>query len=459
VAKGAHRVREGTKDTAIALSSRVAVLLFGIAIQSALAWLLGPDGRGSYAVCLLFGTLLGVVFTFGVDRAGQYFVASRKMEKAEGISSSLLLLLMGSAVGIAVGRALMLTGMDFFNKADHSSFLISLAIVPFVGLNNAFVLYFIGLRRFKWMAVVEVVNIAAHLVLTLVLVLGFGMGVNGALLAIVAAGVTSSGVSVALLRREGALRVVRRTPGAYGRLLSYGARFFVAKLSNVFHFRIGTMILAFFVEPSAIGLFAAASALVMRITIVPKSVETALFSRVAGHSKGRPELVAQAARLSAMTAGVALVLLALVARPLVRVVLSPSFLPAVALVWVIIPGIFLRASTMVMAAYFMGTDRPAVCSFSVGLGTLANLVLLLLLLPVMGLSGAAWAMTGGYLVSSLILVLAFARASGQGFRETWLPTREDVRLLRELPAHLRGSLVRARAGALPGEPKGEGHER
>ena len=169
-------------------------------------------------------------------------------------------------------------------------------------------------------------------------------------------------------------------------------------------------------------------------------------------------MVAQAARLSAMTAGVALLVLALVAKPLVRVVLSPSFLPAVPLVWIIIPGIFLRASTMVMAAYFMGTDRPAVCSVSVGLGTVSNLLLLLVLLPTMGLAGAAWAMTGGYLVSSLILALSFARASGQGLRETWLPTREDVRLLRELPVHLRGSLVRERAAAGPEEPGAGGFD-
>ena len=66
---------------------------------------------------------------------------------------------------------------------------------------------------------------------------------------------------------------------------------------------------------------------------------------------------------------------------------------------------------------------------AVGLATVVNLGVLLLLLPVMGLPGAAWAMTTGYVVSTLVLAIAFRRASGMGFTETWLPRREDASFL------------------------------
>jgi O-antigen/teichoic acid export membrane protein len=174
----------------------------------------------------------------------------------------------------------------------------------------------------------------------------------------------------------------------------------------------------------------------MRVTIVPKAVETALFSRVAGHEEGRPELVAQAGRVSAIVAAVALGVLAAVAVPLVRLLLSAEFLPAVPLIWIIMPGVFLRASTMVYSAFFMGTDRPAVCSVAVGLGTLTNVGVLLLLLPVIGLAGAAWAMTAGYLVSAAVLVVSFRRATGRPVRDTWAIRREDLALLRDVPRYL-----------------------
>jgi O-antigen/teichoic acid export membrane protein len=92
--------------------------------------------------------------------------------------------------------------------------------------------------------------------------------------------------------------------------------------------------------------------------------------------------------------------------------------------------------------FFMGIDRPAVCSWAVGLATAANLGTLLLLLPVMGLRGAAWAMTVGYVVSATVLVLAFRKASGMGFSQTWRPRRDDVLFLRDAAKDsLRGRLA------------------
>jgi O-antigen/teichoic acid export membrane protein len=147
-------------------------------------------------------------------------------------------------------------------------------------------------------------------------------------------------------------------------------------------------------------------------------------------------------------AGVALGILAVVAVPLVRVLLSKEFLPAVPLIWIIMPGVFLRASTMVYSAYFMGTDRPAVCSAAVGVGVLVNVGVLFWLLPVIGLKGAAWAMTAGHLVSAVILVVSFQRATGQPIRETWVLRREDFALLRDVPRYLRQA--GRRGGAVEG---------
>jgi Na+-driven multidrug efflux pump len=60
----------------------------------------------------------------------------------------------------------------------------------------------------------------------------------------------------------------------------------------------------------------------------------------------------------------------------------------------------------------------------------------------MGLSGAAWAMTVGYVVSSTILIIAFWRVSGMGLMETWMPRRDD---LRYLLGTIRSSLIGGRA--------------
>lgn len=440
-------MKSGASDTALALGSRVGVLLFSLAIQSTLAWALGPDGRGSYAVCLLFATILATAFTFGVDRAGQYFSASGKMDVADSVRAMIVALVVGSVLAALLGRAMLELDLSFFGKADRSSFYVALVVVPFIAIQNSLVMILIGMRRMVAMAIVSLTSVVVQLAAALILVLVLRLGVDGALWSIVVAELVTIAVAAAFLRREGWLTTGRTTWSQLTRLLGYGIRYYVAKLSTMVHFRIGTLILAFFVPPMEIGLFAAASQLVARVTIVSKSVEMALFSRIAVDREGRPDLVASSARVTMLAAAALLGFITALSWPIVMILLSPQFARSVPLIWIIAPGILVRSGSNVLMTYFMGTNRPAICSWSVGLGMLANFLAILVLLPVLGLAGAAWAMTIGYAVSGAILMEAFRRSTGMTLLSTWWPRRDDIVMLTEgFRMVARSAFRRIRAG-------------
>ncbi len=440
-------MRNGASDAALALGSRVGVLLFSLAIQSALAWALGPEGRGSYAVCLLFATILATAFTFGVDRAGQYFSASGRMEVSDSVRAMLVALAVGSVMAAVVGRALLELDLPFFEKAGRSSFYVALVVVPFVAIQNSLVMILIGKRRMVAMAIVSLASVLVQLVAALVLVVWLRLGVNGALWSIVAAELVTIVVALAMLGREGWLARGPTTWSHIRSLLGYGVRYYVAKLSTMVHFRIGTLILAFFVSPMEIGFFAAASQLVARVTLVSKSVEMALFSRIAVDREGRADLVAASARVTTLAAAALLGLITALSWPIVVIILSPQFMPSIPLIWIIAPGVLVRSTSNVLMAYFMATNRPAVCSWSIGVGMLVNFLGIVVMLPVMGLAGAAWAMTAGYVVSGAILVDAFRRSTRMKLGETWRPRRDDVVMLADgMRMVIRSALRRRPAG-------------
>jgi O-antigen/teichoic acid export membrane protein len=198
------------------------------------------------------------------------------------------------------------------------------------------------------------------------------------------------------------------------------------------NFRIGTLVLAWFVTTPEIGIFAAAASLVSRVLLIPDAIEAALLPRVASDPTGRTELVSQVSRLSMIVCGLLLAVLVLVSRPLVALLFSRDFLPAVPLIWMIAVGMFMHSGSKVLVAYFMGINRPAVCSWAVVSAVVANFVALMVLLPAIGLPGAAWAMTIGYAARTVVLVLSFRATTRAGFRETWLPRRADIALLKNL---------------------------
>ncbi|MCD4689926.1 polysaccharide biosynthesis C-terminal domain-containing protein [bacterium] len=437
----------GAKDTAVAFTSRIIVLLISLAIQSTLAWLLGPDGRGAYAVCLLFATLLGTCFAFGMDTAGQYFVASKRMSVSEGVWATVGGLLAASLVAVLVGRVLMEFDLAFLAKAPRDSFYVALAVVPFHVVGQGCILLLVGLGRIKWMAVTAIVNAVTQLAAALLLIRWLGLGVNGALLAIVAAGAVNILLGFTAFRREGALKRIRFKLSHTKRIVAYGARFYVARLSSAMYVRVGTMILAFFAPAGDIGVFAAASGLVSRILFVPTSIETALFSRVAADARGRPEAVGRAARVSGLVSGAMLLVLGMLSRPVVVVLLSPEFAKAVTLIWIMIPGVFVRAAAKVLMSYFTGTNRPSVCSWAIGAGMAANIGAIFVLLPLIGLEGAAWAMTIGFVVSSAVLVVAFRRVTGLSLAATWAPRRADIEVLMEVLRDVRSRIGRGRTGS------------
>src|SRR6478735_1631870 len=80
----------GRNETLIAFGVQAWTLVAGLATQSVLAWMLGPAGRGAYAVCLLFAAIMAGVFNSGIDRAAQYFVMSNRQSMSEGTSVAII---------------------------------------------------------------------------------------------------------------------------------------------------------------------------------------------------------------------------------------------------------------------------------------------------------------------------------------------------------------------------------
>jgi len=422
----------GTKDTITIFSAKIVTLLVGIGMQSCLAWFLAPDGRGSYAVCIIFASLLGILCGFGIDVAVQYYVASNKMSVSDGVSVALSYAIAGSLLAVSLGIILMQTRLSFFTKASQESFYLALFFIPVSMLTSFFPLLLIGLRQFKWMAIFSVLQSIAQLIGVIILVGIFSLGVNGALTAIFLTGLIVIALNFIFLRKKYGVILTWPSINHVRLIFSYGIRYYFARFSNILNFRIGTVILAFFVSCSEIGFFAVATQLMAYVIMIPDVLNDVLLPRIAVDSNGRASLVAQSVRLSGTVCGAIIIILLLISKPLVQILLSPAFLPIVPLMWILAPGIFVRSISKITIPYFNGTNHPGISSIAVVLGVATNLVLLAVLLPLMGLPGAAWAMTLGYFVSSFVLIKKFHSISSLTFIDVWKYKRKDITFLTDV---------------------------
>ena len=213
-------------------------------------------------------------------------------------------------------------------------------------------------------------------------------------------------------------------------ILFYGIRYFVARLGTMVNQQLGVILLALVASQDEIGLFAAASALAVRTLIIPESIEISILPRISVESERRKDLVGRAIRISSLFMGVTLGLLVVVSVPLVNILLSPQFLVAVPLIWILVPGIFVQGWSTILMGYFRAVNRPGVVSWCIWAGLVVNASLLLVLYPHMGVSAAAWALALGFAVRAVALMVCYHRISGAGVVETFWPQLEDMALIR-----------------------------
>ena len=406
-------------------TTSVGMLGFGILSQSLLAWSLLPEGRGALAVCVLFASLLSIIPVFSADRGAQYLVMTGKVSVSEGMALALGVCLVASVAATALAFPLIHSGLSFFEKADSDSFLLSLVLVPLISMSIAAELQLAGLRRVVALSAIHALRSVVTVSGIAILVWTLDRGVDGAILAYAASWGVSLVAALWTMRRHCGLTFAPPRLAVLRQGLGYGLRAHATRMGLEIESRLGALALGVLASGAEVGLFAAANAMVRSLEMIPGAVRAALSPRATAGTIERAEMTGLCLRLVCLTtAGAAALLLAL-ATPLVRVLLSEAFLPAVAIIWILAPGILAGACAIMLQTYFNAIDRPEVCGLSVWLGLAAAAGAFAVLFPVLGAKSAAWATSLGLIARTVFLTVMFRRATGVTAVALWLPRRGD----------------------------------
>lgn len=181
------------------------------------------------------------------------------------------------------------------------------------------------------------------------------------------------------------------------------------------------MLGALLAQKGEIAVYGVAVTLVTQLKLVPNSIATALFPRIAGE---RPEeaarFVSKVSRHSTLVAMLGAVGLAVVGPPLVCALYGEAYAASAAPLWILLPGMAVYTVYRVLARYFVALGQQRVNIATQALAVAVNVGLNWALIPSHGAVGAAVASLVSYSLEAVLIAAAFMRASGQGFRETFV---------------------------------------
>jgi O-antigen/teichoic acid export membrane protein len=214
---------------------------------------------------------------------------------------------------------------------------------------------------------------------------------------------------MALLVRQAGGRWWPRWHGAVLRAtLDFGLRSYVANVLQFFNYRLDAFLVNGFLGPAAVGVYNVAVRLAELLWQLPNAVGFVLLPRAAA---SKPEALSRfTRRVFWLTSGVTAAGaagLALLGQPLIVLLFSATFAEAYPALLLLLPGVVLLGGAKVLINDVVGRGFPHYNSITSGLGLVVTIALDLLLIPQLGINGAALASSASYAATFFLTLVIY----------------------------------------------------
>jgi O-antigen/teichoic acid export membrane protein len=381
--------------------TQVAVVLLGFVNSILVTRLLGPEGRGLFAVAITLAAVGVQVSNLGLHSSNTYRVA-----RDPGLLS---VLVANSFAVCALAGALALTahlGLGTWPELAplrNPLLALALAAIP-LGLANLLLQnLLIGTQRIHAYNVIDLTTrVLAVLLVASTAFLGlvrpevvFGL--------IQATVVLSLGWSYLRLREQFGRQVGPSWP-ALRAGLGYGLRAYFGSLFAFLVLKSDVLLVNYLRGPAETGYYSIAVGLADILLMLPAVVGTVLFPRLSAAADlgEKWRLTRRVLAVIAPAVPLALLVVLLGARPFIRLAYGPAFEPAFPAVAWLLPGIGCLAVNMVLMNLFASCGMPAVVVYSPLLALAVNVGANLVVIPRLGFVGASITSSAAYLLMLLI---------------------------------------------------------
>lgn len=232
-------------------------------------------------------------------------------------------------------------------------------------------------------------------------------------------------------------------------MVRFGLQAQGANLVQQLNYRADSYLVLAFVNATGVGLYSIGVSLSEGMWLLANSVAIVLqINLTAGDAEYAARTAPLVCRNVLLVTGAGALLAAAASPVLIPGVFGPDFGEAVLPFVLLLPGTVAMAGAKILASYVFSRGRPLIN----GLIALATLVFTVaadvVLIPLLGVEGAALGASAGYLLSFALTALAYRDLSGGSIRDAVLPRPADASLYLDAARSLAGRLpiVRRSAG-------------
>ena len=200
---------------------------------------------------------------------------------------------------------------------------------------------------------------------------------------------------------------------AFRGLLSYGIRSYGVELLRVFSMYFDRMIVLFFLDATAMGLYVVALSLAQVLNVIPNGVSSVLFPRASGQSREAVlHMSGQALRFGLLAAIVAGLPLILVGPYLLGFVYGDEFTHAATVLRLLVLYVMISGLALILEQAYMALGMPGRISLLQGLAFGSGIPLLIWLVRDYGIEGAGISLLGMAILRFALVYMNMSRSMG-----------------------------------------------
>lgn len=401
-----------------------------LAVTILVARSLGTDGKGIYTLILLSGGFVTLFSNLGLSGAITYLGAAQKFSQKALFSFGLVSSLVSAVVGNLVFLALygLLLRANFLSGVTYRQVYILCGYVFFNLIISVLTSLLLTEQKILSANVIETTRSLSNLMLQLA-ALYFHFGVDGAVLAWLGGSMIGLVIAIWLTRDYWAFQFEQIVP-ITREALRYGLKSYIANLSSFANYRLDSFLVNSMAGASQVGLYSVGVSLAEMTWYVPNAVSAALFPKVPTLDPDvSKKLTARLCRQILIILVPFTLVYLFIGSWLIPVIYGARFSEAIApFVW-LMPGMIALALAKIISADFAGRGKPQYATYSSTLTLVVTVVLDILLIPRLGITGAAIASSVAYSVATGLVIRFYMKDANLRLRDIFLPGAEDVRVI------------------------------
>lgn len=430
------------KNTLMTISRQISAILIGLLYTVIIARALGPSGNGMYQLVILLPTMLMTILNLGVGSASVYFIGQKKFDIHTIAKNNSVLGLVLSFISIVLGLLfVLLFGEQYFSTIPLSYVYLTLMVMPFLFLNEYYLVLFQGKQDFKSFNLLALSRQIIALFSVVLFLLAFKIGLVGSIIAFVLGILTQYVITLYLLRKKLNVKILQ---GSFSKdylkdSINYGIKAHMSNILSFVNYRADLFIIGFFINPVAVGLYTAAVSIGERLWVVSQAISSVLFPSVSSLEKieEKNRLTAMISRNVCALSIATGVLFFLFSDLFIYVLFGDQYIESSTVLKILLPGITLFAVDRILSNDLAGRGKPQI-NMNVSLFTVSlNIILNIILVPIYGINGAAFSTSFTYCLSSVIKVFIFKRETKVPIHQLVLLQKEDLIIYRNILRKVR----------------------